>query len=639
MDVIEWVVLELSPKSEGEDPDTLRDGILHSLKQPGVEVFIPAVVTKISGERVVHYLMEGYAFVRKTLPDKDYLKLEGTRWVQSVLTKPSGSRHARALATVGQSHIERFRHQIEVEVNQGISVGDQVVITSGPFKNITATVIEEIPEQDAVQVYVQLRSKQTILTLPRSGLQVGTRSPLSPLIGRLNLLKSWVASSEPVFNWTDQFDAVLQSYEVCNRLDGWISRKSSPYSWRTFFDWKPLEKHDFPNRVREIQTLSDWYRGMIPHLKFMLADQRVNGVDALNGPLPDEHGVVRELGDTRTFPKLEEKVLELAWFEDVLDRGRGIRNEMNELLKQQATRRRRTGAGKVPQNIIVDGHNLAFRCLYAPGMADLTDSQGRPTGVILGFLRSLGALRKRWTSAMYVSWDGSSQRRKSKYPDYKANRPSHAGPPTFDQIGYLRKILPALGVYQVFNPNEEADDVIATLVRKKLSSQKTVIFGTDRDFLQLVSDNVSVLIPALGARKEVMFDPEGVKEHYGVAPEVMVQLRALLGDSSDNLPGVPRVPKKVLKQLIQAYGSVDAVYRSGLAGVSKVQYDRLRSAEPQARINVDLMALKDVPFTRVDPNPNPDEVAALLRAVEITPNSILETFFERSSEHATGLTL
>jgi 5'-3' exonuclease len=119
----------------------------------------------------------------------------------------------------------------------------------------------------------------------------------------------------------------------------------------------------------------------------------------------------------------------------------------------------------------------------------------------------------------------------------------------------------------------------------------------------------------------------------------MVQLRALLGDSSDNLPGVPRVPKKVLRSLIQAHGSVEAVYRSGLAGVSKVQYDRLRSAEPQVRINVELMALKDVPFTKVDPNPNPDEVAALLRAVEITPNSILETFFERSSEHATGLTL
>jgi len=638
MEATEWVVLELSPKSEGEDPDTLRDGILHSLKQPG-EVFIPAAVTKISGEKVVHYLMEGYAFVRRTLPDKDYLRLEGTRWVQSVLTQPTGSRHVRVLATVGQAHIERIRHQIEVEINQGISVGDQVVITSGPFKNITATVIEEIPEQDAVQVYVQLRSKQTILTLPRSGLQVGTRSPLSPLIGRLNLLKSWVERSEPVFNWTDLFDTVLQNYGASERLDGWVARKQSPYSWRCFFDWKPLEKRNFVNRVHEIQTLSNWYRGMVPHLRFMLADQRVNGVDALNGPLPDEHGVVRELGDTLTFPKLEEKVLELAWFEDVLDRGRWIRNDMNELLKQQATRRRRTGVGKVPQNIIIDGHNLAFRCLYAPGMADLADSQGRPTGIILGFLRSLGALRKRWASAMYVSWDGSSQRRKAKYPDYKAHRPSHVGSPIFDQIGYLRKILPALGVYQVWNPNEEADDVIATLVRKKLSSQKTVIFGTDRDFLQLVSTNVSVLIPALGARKEVMFDPDGVKEHYGVAPETMVQLRALLGDTSDNLPGVPRVPKKVLKQLIQAHGSVDAVYRSGLAGVSKVQYDRLRSAEPQARINVDLMALKDVPFTKVDPNPNPDEVAALLLAVEMNPNSILETFFQRSSEHATGLTL
>lgn len=613
----EWVVLELSPKSEGEDPDSLKAGILQSLKQSG-EVFVPAAVTQVGGDRVIHYLMEGYAFIRKTLPDTVYFKLEGTRFVQAVLTKPINGSRLRVLATVSDDHIDRIRKQIDLEVNQGIGVGDTVVITSGHFKHIEATVIEEIPEQDAVQVYIKLRSKQTIITLPRSFLQVSTRSPLSPLLARLGQLRVWAQSIDPVFSWKNGFDTVLHSYQGLTQLDHWSICGSRAYSFIRFFD-HPLEKWDFPRRIAEVERLSGWLTAAAPTSRFLKADKRIE--DPVNAAA------------------IESKILELAWFEDVLDRGRRIRAEMNELLRKKATRRR-AGAGKMPQNIIVDGHNLAFRCLYAPGMAELADSLGRPTGVILGFLRSLGALRKRFnTAALYVSWDGSSRRRKDKYPEYKANRPERAGSVSFDQLGYLRKILPCLGVYQVFNPNEEADDVIATLVRKKLSSQKTVIFGTDRDFLQIVSENVSVLIPAIGSRKELLFDPDAVEEHYGVKPTDMVQLRALTGDSSDNLPGVPRVPKKILKALVQAHGTVEALYRSGLTGLTKVQYERLRSAEPQVRINVDLMTLRDVSFTKVDPDSNPDEVAALLRAVEINPNSILETFFERSSEIATGLTL
>jgi DNA polymerase-1 len=610
----DWVVLELNPKSEGEDPDALKAGILRSLRHPAAEVFIPAAVTQIGGDRVSHYLMEGYAFIRKTLPDSAYLKLEGTRFVQTILTKPNGSRHSRSLATVNDEHIDKIRDQIAVEINQGIGVGDTVVIVSGHFKHIEATVIEEIPEQDAVQVYIKLRSKQTIITLPRSFLQIGTRSPLSPLFGRLGLIRAWIVDAEPFFSWQDDFDAVLRNYLDLGKINGWMVKSHKAASVVRFCG-STLEDRGFSRRIAEVERLSKWQKAtQFAHL--LKANQRISSA----------------------FDPLMEKALELAWFEDVLGRGREIVRERNELLRKIASRRR-TGVGKVPQNIIVDGHNLAFRCLYAPGIADLTDSQGRPTGVILGFLRSLGALRKRFsTSALYVSWDGSSRRRKDKYPEYKANRPARLGSPEFDQFDHLRKILPGLGVYQVFNSNEEADDVIATLVRKKLSGQRSVIFGTDRDFLQLVSEYVTVLIPAIGSRNEVMFDSAAVEEHYGVKPGTMVQLRALTGDSSDNLPGVPRVPKKVLRALVQAHGTVDGLYRSGLAGLTKVQYERLRSAEPQVRINLDLMILRDVPFTKVDPDSNPDEVAALLRVVEINPNSILETFFGRSSEIATGLT-
>jgi 5'-3' exonuclease/transcription antitermination factor NusG len=615
----EWVVLELSPKSEGEDPDAVRDGILRTLRQPAAEVFIPAAVTQIGDDRVIHYLLEGYAFVRRDLPDDtSYLRLEGSRFVQAVLTKPNGSKRSRMLATVKDDHIARFRSQIQLEVNQGIGVGDTVTITSGHYKHIEATVIEDIPEQDTVQVFIKLRSKQTIVTLPRSFLRIASRSPLSPLFARLALVRTWAHGVRPVFQWQGLgFEQLRKEHNELVRIQTWHQRGKPARSFLQFWDF-PLERRNFSSRIQELSVVESWLRRVAPISRFFRVRRRVE--------------------QEETLSLLEAQVLELAWFEDVLDRGRRLKTDINELLRKISTRRR-TGVGNV-QNLIVDGHNLAFRCLYAPGISDLKDSQNRPTGVILGFLRSLGALKKRFpTAVLFVSWDGSSQNRKDKYPDYKANRPAHVGPPAFDQMGYLRKILPALGVFQVFNPKEEADDVIASLVRRKLGTQKTLIFGTDRDFLQLVNEHVSVLIPAVGSRKELLFEPDVVKERYGVNPGDMVQLRALLGDSSDNLPGVPRVPKKVLKALIQAHGSVEGLYRSGLAGLTKIQYERVRSAEPQVRINLDLMALLDVPFTKIDPNPDPNEAASLLREVEINPNSILETFFDKSSEVATGLTL
>lgn len=613
----EWVVLELSQKSEGEDPDVLRTGILSSIRQ-SAEVFIPAAVTQVGGDRVIHYLMEGYAFVRRTLPDEVFFRLEGTRYVQAVLTKPNAHRDFKSLATVGDDHIHQLRLQIDAEVNQGIGVGDTVLITSGHYRHIEATVIEEIPEQDAVQVFIKLRSKQTIITLPRSFLQVSSRSPMSPLITRLSALRAWTHIVAPVFAWNEhEFIGISNTYKQFERLNGWAQRGSPLYSFLRFVDW-PLAAR-VGNKLQEIERMNAWLRQAGTPARLIKAHSRLEG--------------------NHQFLSLEGQIMELSWFDDVLDRGRSLRGEINELLRKIATRRR-VGVGNV-QNVIVDGHNLAFRCLYAPGMADLTDSQGRPTGIVLGFLRSLGALKKRFpTAAFYVSWDGSSQRRKASYSEYKANRHVSSGSPIFDQMDFLRSTLPYLGCYQVFNPKEEADDVIATLVRKKLVGQRNLIFGTDRDFLQLVTESTLVLIPATGSRKELLFDPAAVKAQYGVMPEAMVQLRALLGDPSDNIPGVPRVPKKVLKSLVQAHGSVDGIYRSGLAGLTKMQYERVRSAEPQVRINLDLMVLQDIPFTKIDPDPKPDEATSRLREIEINPTPILETFFEqKSSELATGLAL
>jgi DNA polymerase-1 len=194
-------------------------------------------------------------------------------------------------------------------------------------------------------------------------------------------------------------------------------------------------------------------------------------------------------------------------------------------------------------------------------------------------------------------------------------------------MGFLKKLLPALGVTQLFNPNEEADDVIATMVQGELASQQNLIFTTDRDFLQLVTPTTRVLVPSVGGRKEIMFTEEVVKEDLGVMPAVIKHLRSFYGDTSDNIPGVPRVPKKVLRSLVQAHGTVDGVFKSGLSGLTRGQYERLRSAEPQIRINLTLMQLETVSITPTAANPDPDAVVDRLKAVGINPLPIVGSFF------------
>jgi 5'-3' exonuclease/transcription antitermination factor NusG len=565
------------------------------------EVFIPATVAEDSGgDRIVRYLMDGYAFIQRSLPDRSYFKLENSRYVTKVLTRTERSRE---IATIRSAEIEKMRFQILAESHQGIRVGDMVEIASGPYKSIPAKVIEEIPEQDSVQVYVELRSKQSLLTLPRSFLRVINRAPQSPQVTRLVVLKTWLRLAKPILLWkppsTQQMTAdgaiFWQTHTWMRKIDNLI----------TLIGYRhPMDPKKLQSAVKELKKLTRWinkyHRGLVATS------------DAYHDIL------------LKRLSRIEFKQMELEWLTDAIERGRSLRKEV-DTLHMEASQQKASGETMV-QNVIVDGHNLAFRCLYAPGISELTDSQGRPTGMILGFLRSLGALKRRFSPTnLIVAWDGSSQRRKAKYSEYKANRkPMVRSSDTWSPIDHLRKLLPLVGVRQAWNPVEEADDVIASLVREELSGQESLIFSTDRDFMQLVSDTTSVLIPAIGSRKEILFNEAQVREHYGVQPSDFVQLRALIGDTSDNIPGVPRVPKKVLKDLIQVYGSVEAVFASKLAGVTKSQYERLRSAEPQVRINLDLMMLHVIPFESLNSNPDVDRAKHLLTEVDINPDPILE---------------
>jgi 5'-3' exonuclease/transcription antitermination factor NusG len=621
-----WLILELSPRSEGEDPDIIRQSISGILK--GAEVFIPAAITQVGDDRVVHYLVDGYAFVRQDRKENDFRRLENSRYVQTILINPAN----HTMATVSDVEIERMRSKVLAEADQGIGVGDIVIITAGPYKEITASVIEDFPETQKVQVHVKLRSKESIVTLPRSFLRVVTRLERSPQEERARRLRDWLRVALVVSEWgLRSSDCMVRAMSTLQQIELWRGQGAQLFDFIQAFN-TPL--HSDP-------LVDSWRRWMWVSRRVEYGSALWDLIEVLEAPDPTvpkslikavlhwHHlwswqqeaarlfDFIQAYNITLSPAKLKREFARWSALTSQINRVTALSSDIADLQTQLS----REESGMV-DNVIIDGFNLAFRCRFAPGIADLHDSKGRPTGLIFGFVRSLAAMKKRFqTARIHVCWDGSSGRRKAVFSGYKANRPERATE-NFDQIGFLRGLLPLMGVNQAWNPQEEADDVIATLTRKDFSAQRNLIVTTDRDMLQLVTGTTVVLIPESGGRKEILFDEDRVLQEYGVEPARMPQLRAMVGDTSDNIPGVARVPSKILSGLVRSYGTVDKVFSSGLPGLTKSQYTKLREAEEQIRLNVDLMTLQDVPLTRIDPNPDQTAASMRLQDVEVKPDVI-----------------
>lgn len=554
---IQWVVLELTAKAEGEDPDTIAASIRHQIKD--AEIFIPASVVQRGPIREFKYLVDGYAFIRYKHPEAYYSRLEDTKYVQSPLYHVSGNRREKKLATVSNLEIETLRSQITVEVDQGIEIGDAVMITSGPYKNIRATVREEIAEQDSVVVHIRLRSTDRLVTLPRAFLHLESKSPQMAYRDRLRRVRSWVEGTGRLAVWSDAKALELSHRAaVFQRLNAWVNRSVALYRW-----------------FNAVHSATD--------LALLMARYR-------------------------TFQTLDALAFQLASDPPVtpMENTPGL-------------------------NLIIDGTQLFIRCSEAPGLSSLADSQGRPTGGVVGFLRSLASYRKRFPQgSIYICWDGNSRRRKAIFADYKGNRASRSGSPSFGWA-WLREVLPMLGVQQAFNVEEEADDVMATLVRGTLKDATNLLVTSDRDLLQVVSEFTQQLCPAVGGGKEKLYDSASVQAEYGVPPVSMVQLRALSGDTSDHIPGVPGFGLKTAAKALRPYGTVTALFRSNLAGLTKFQAASLRASEKQVLLNVDLMTLRDVPFSEIKSNADQAAAYTRIKALGIRPEPILTAFFSTAA--------
>jgi DNA polymerase-1 len=210
-----------------------------------------------------------------------------------------------------------------------------------------------------------------------------------------------------------------------------------------------------------------------------------------------------------------------------------------------------------PRLLLVDGHSMAYRAFYALPEENFATTTGQTTNAVYGFTSLLAnILRDEQPSHFAVAFDVTRKTfRAGIYPEYKATRSS--SPDSFKgQVELISELLDAMRVPHLRLEEFEADDIIATLATQAAAEGFEVMILTgDRDALQLVTGDVTVLYPTKGVSELTRYTPEKVLEKYGVAPAQYPDLAALRGDTSDNLPGIPGVGEKTAAKWINAYGS------------------------------------------------------------------------------------
>ena len=211
--------------------------------------------------------------------------------------------------------------------------------------------------------------------------------------------------------------------------------------------------------------------------------------------------------------------------------------------------------------MLLDGNSLAFRAFYALPAENFKTQGGLTTNAVYGFTAMLiNLLRDEKPTHVAAAFDVSRKTfRKEKYPEYKEGRA--ATPDEFrGQIDITKEVLGALGITVLAEEGFEADDLIATLATQAQDEDFRVLVVTgDRDSLQLVTDDVTVLYPKKGVSDLHRFTPEAVVQKYGLTPTQYPDFAALRGDPSDNLPGIPGVGEKTAAKWINQYGSLQAL--------------------------------------------------------------------------------
>lgn len=244
--------------------------------------------------------------------------------------------------------------------------------------------------------------------------------------------------------------------------------------------------------------------------------------------------------------------------------------------------------------ILVDGSSYLFRAYHSP--PHLTNSRGEATGAIYGVVNMLKSLLRQYNpSQMAVVFDAKGPTfRNELYTEYKAHRPPMPDD-LRSQIEPLHQIIHALGLPLLCISGVEADDVIGTIAMQATAVGRHVLISTgDKDMAQLVNPHVTLI----NTMTNTILDPDGVREKFGVGPELIIDFLALMGDKADNIPGLPGVGEKTAQALLQGLGSIATLYQRlddiaalGFRG-SKTIAEKMREFKDQLELSYQLATIK-----------------------------------------------
>lgn len=262
--------------------------------------------------------------------------------------------------------------------------------------------------------------------------------------------------------------------------------------------------------------------------------------------------------------------------------------------------------------LLVDGMALMFRAFYASAATGYIrrTKAGVPTNAVYGFMRYFwDAVQKFGPTHIACCWDlGSKTFRTEQFSDYKGNR-SDAPDELIPQFSMIREVMDSLGIPNVSSPGFEADDCIGTLASRFGREMDVLVLTGDHDMLQLVSERTSVIIMKKGHGNYMVYTPEALMEEKQLTPGQIVDLKGLMGDTSDNYPGVRGIGEKTALKLVQEHGSVDGIL-AHLDQLSKsvrakieADLDMLHLSRQLATIRCDIELECDVETCRLELNP------------------------------------
>jgi DNA polymerase-1 len=292
-----------------------------------------------------------------------------------------------------------------------------------------------------------------------------------------------------------------------------------------------------------------------------------------------------------------------------------------------------TNENKVPLLALVDGSNYIYRAFY--GVPLLTNSKGFPTNAIYGFTNMLLKLvRDLAPDYIVVTFDlKGPTTRHEEFTDYKATRkpmPDDLIP----QIPFIKDVVRGFSISILEKQGTEADDIIGTLtVQASAKGWRTAVISGDKDLMQLVDENVTMI----DTMKDKTYDVAAVKERFGVGPEKVVEILGLMGDTSDNIPGVPGIGPKTAQRLIEEYGTLENVLQNAENLRNIKLRETLRTYADQARLSHQLASIRndiEIDFDLQEAarkEPNKDVLAKLFSEFEFS--SLLQQI-KRDSQKA-----